>query len=61
MADTLYMLLPIDPDDPEAVAFVARQAQRCAERSLAAGDTGAGPKPHATVRGVWRCGVSVTL
>lgn len=43
MGDTLYMLVPIEADDPEAVAFVARQAQRCAERSLAAGDTGAGP------------------
>ena len=43
MAETIHMLLPIDSDDSEALAFVARQAQRCADRSRAAGDTGAGP------------------
>lgn len=43
MADPTHMLLPIDPDDDEAVAFVVRQAQRCADRSRAAGDLGMGP------------------
>lgn len=43
MAESIHMLLPIDPDDDEAVAFVARQAQRCADKSRAAGDLGMGP------------------
>ena len=37
------MLLPIDPDDAEALAFVVRQAQRSADQSRADGDMGAGP------------------
>lgn len=43
VAETVHMLLPIDPDDSEALEFVARQAQRCADNSRAAGDVGAGP------------------
>ncbi|WP_419855155.1 hypothetical protein [Candidatus Poriferisodalis sp.] len=43
MAETVHMLLPIDTDDSEALEFVARQAQRCADRSRAVGDMGAGP------------------
>ncbi len=43
MSEPTHMLLPIDPDDAEAVAFVVRQAQRCADRSRAAGDEGMGP------------------
>lgn len=42
MAETVHMLLPIDADDPEALKFVARQAQRCADRSRATGDVGVG-------------------
>ena len=43
VTEPVHMLLPIDPDDDEAAAFVARQAQRCADRSWAAGDRGMGP------------------
>ena len=43
VTELTHMLLPIDPEDDEAVAFVARQAQRCADRSWAAGDRGMGP------------------
>lgn len=43
VAQTVHMLLPIDPDDSEALAFVVRQAQRSADQSRADGDMGAGP------------------